>query len=507
VAGLAPQLRVAAAQTRNGGTVSHFVGTTVHGPLRRGRSATATTPTSRLGAMESGLSRRDMLMAELGAVRLTLAAAQTSASPVQLDATSPSGVYNLSALARADGDMDVQEQHRHRLQRARESRKRARRRPDGELSEARRSPLKWLHRPLWVCWHVIMVADRVTDAVCCGMLLRARLPLGGLLLALMLLQHTMMCIALWNHERAEQANAGEVSAGASSRVGPLESESTAAVDIREEIVRTSPRRPSAATSTAIAVASLPLRALALELLLHTLFALRPVTGTGSGSMLRMAETMSCALTLVLGAGIASLVEGGATFAYFKNDQISVAALCVAMAVSLFASVGCALKLGHILEHVSTAWYTFAGDVFAARHRKLGLHVVEAGATELILTSADTVFGNAMASLFLETMLDAGSGCKLSDVTINCGMDDVGARMVVAALMPNTTVSRLFLDGNDIGSEGLACLGRLVEVKTKLTTLCVSHNNVGDEGVREFAHSLRRGQHVDGLQGLQVLDLS
>ena len=68
--------------------------------------------------------------------------------------------------------------------------------------------------------------------------------------------------------------------------------------------------------------------------------------------------------------------------------------------------------------------------------------------------------------------------------------DQGANAVAEFLKFNTTVTTVYLGGNQIGDEGAKAIAESLKVNTTVTEVILGGNQIGDEGAKAIAESLK-----------------
>lgn len=116
-----------------------------------------------------------------------------------------------------------------------------------------------------------------------------------------------------------------------------------------------------------------------------------------------------------------------------------------------------------------------------------------------LVDSDVIYfhmeGNAIGNagcLALSTLLNHGS-CKLAEVFLGANkIGAAGAAHLASSLLTNTTLSKLYLEGNNIGLEGATAFSEVLEELTTHKTLkhlYVDNNNIGKEGSQRLSKAL------------------
>ena len=92
------------------------------------------------------------------------------------------------------------------------------------------------------------------------------------------------------------------------------------------------------------------------------------------------------------------------------------------------------------------------------------------------------FGNELAR-------SLGSLLELQCISFQQRIDDSGAAILAHAMATNSTVTELYLFGNEIGDSGAAALAKAVEINSTLTRLDLSENRIGDSGAAALAKAV------------------
>jgi Leucine Rich repeat len=112
-------------------------------------------------------------------------------------------------------------------------------------------------------------------------------------------------------------------------------------------------------------------------------------------------------------------------------------------------------------------------------------------------------GCAALGKLLKQQQPAACCCKLIEVFLGANqIEAVGAVHLASSLTENTTLSKLYLEGNSIGLEGATAFSEALEALKEnkhLNHLYVDNNNIGKEGSQRLARALQSSTAIpDGV---------